>query len=235
MRIHIAIFRRLALLSLPLLIAAGNVRAGDVFAQTNLISDNSNVVKAQAYDPNLIDPWGIAFSTGSPMWVADQGSGVATIYNLKSTPPSVLGTGVPVQNLGNAPPSGSDGPTGQVSTGAAGITVGSTDFQVSGGKASFIFDNLDGSISAWRGGLSQAVIETSVAGASFTGLAIGNTSTGAAQIYAADQNSPNVYVFNSSWAKIGALVGPQWPPVRLHRVQRPEHRGYPLRHIRESQ
>ena len=98
------------------------------------------------------------------------------------------------------------------STGAPGITTGSTDFQVSGGKSSFIFDNLDGSISAWRFGLSNAVIETSVAGASFTGLAIGNTSTGAAQIYAADQNSPNVYVFNSSWAKIGALTDPNGLP-----------------------
>ena len=56
------------------------------------------------------------------------------------------------------------------------------------------------------------MITASVAGASFTGLAIGNTSGGAAEIYAADQNSHNVYIFNSSWTKIGALTDPNLPP-----------------------
>ncbi len=99
-----------------------------------------------------------------------------------------------------------------MSTGTPGITVGSSDFQVSGGKSAFIFANMDGSISAWKFGLSQAVIETSVTGASFTGLAIGNTSTGAAQIYAADQNSPNVYIFNSAWKSVGTLTDPKGLP-----------------------
>jgi hypothetical protein len=77
------------------------------------------------------------------------------------------------------------------------ITTSSTaDFQINGGQAQFIFANLDGSISAWNGGASST-IEATVPGASFTGLAIGNTSTGAAQLYAADQNSGNIDVFNS--------------------------------------
>ena len=109
-------------------------------------------------------------------------------------------------------PSDANGPTGQVSTGAPGVTTVSTDFQVSGGKAAFIFANLDGSISAWKGGLSNAVIEATVSGASLTGLAIANLpGGGAAQIYAADQNSPNVYVFNSAWTKIGTLTDPNLP------------------------
>ena len=45
-------------------------------------------------------------------------------------------------------------------------------------------------------------------GASFTGLAIGNTSTGAAQFYAADQNSGNIDVFNSKWQMTGAFTDP---------------------------
>jgi uncharacterized protein (TIGR03118 family) len=92
-----------------------------------------------------------------------------------------------------------------------GVTTGATDFPVSGGKASFIFDNLDGSISAWRGGLTASVITAPVAGASFTGLAIGNTTGGAAQLYAADQNSGNVDVFNSQWQQVGALTDPSLP------------------------
>ena len=47
-----------------------------------------------------------------------------------------------------------------------------------------------------------------VPGASFTGLAIGNTSTGAAQLYAADQNSDNIDVFNSQWQMTGTFSDP---------------------------
>ena len=82
---------------------------------------------------------------------------------------------------------------------------------MSGGKASFIFDNLDGSISAWRGGLTSSAIVATVPGASFTGLAIGNPSAGVSQIYAADQNSGNVDVFNNAWQQVGALTDPSLP------------------------
>ena len=102
-----------------------------------------------------------------------------------------------------------NGPTGQVSTGAPGITTGSTDFLVGTSKADFIFANLDGSISGWNGGASST-IEATVPGASFTGLAIGNTSTGAAQIYAADQNSGNIDIFNSKWQMTGTMSDPNF-------------------------
>ena len=117
---------------------------------------------------------------------------------------------VGVTNQGNAAPSSANGPTGQVSPTAPGITTSSTaDFLLNGAQASFIFDNLDGSISAWNGGASST-IEANVAGASFTGLAIGNTSTGAAQLYAADQNSGNIDVFNSQWTMTGSFTDPNF-------------------------
>jgi len=205
------ISRGLASIAFVLLIASGTTRAGDLYYQTNLVSNTPGM--AQQTDPNLINPWGLSFSTGSPLWVSNQGAGTqdtgtATVYKLTGTSsgPTLLTVGVP--NFGGAPPSDANGPTGQVSTGAPGITTLSTDFQVNGSKASFIFANLDGSISAWKGGLSQTVIETSIAGTSFTGLAIGNTSGGAAQVYAADQNSGNVYAFNSKWGSAGTLTDP---------------------------
>jgi uncharacterized protein (TIGR03118 family) len=204
---------RLISTSVALFIAAGTGRAGGIYVQTNLVTSDQGVVKAQQTDPNLINPWGMAFSTTSPLWVSNQASGMATVYKITGTSSSPNLLTVPVQNQGGAPPSDNNGPTGQVSTGAPGVTTGSSDFQVSGGKAAFIFDNLDGSISAWRFGLSQATIVQSLAGASFTGLAIGNTSGGAAQLYAADQNSTNVFVYNSSFTKIGALVDPNGIPA----------------------
>jgi uncharacterized protein (TIGR03118 family) len=209
--------RRILLIIVTLLAAPVTARAGDVYFLSNLVSNDQSVVQAQQTDPNLINPWGISFSTTSPLWVSDQaqganGSANATVYRLTgltSTPPLLT---VPVPNDGGAMPSDNNGPTGQVSTGAAGITTQPTDFQVSGGKANFIFANLDGSIEAWHGGMSTAKeVVLPAQGASFTGLAIGNTSGGAAQIYAADQNSPNVYAFNSSWTKVATLTDPSLP------------------------
>jgi uncharacterized protein (TIGR03118 family) len=199
-------YRILALLA-PVCMAAGQARAD--YTETNLISNEPGV--APITDPNLIDPWGMAFSATSPLWASNQGSGTATVYKITGTSSSATQLTEGVANSGGAPPSNANGPTGQVSTAAPGITTGATDFQVSGGKAAFIFDNLDSSISAWRGGLTSSAITATVTGASFTGLAIGNTSGGAAQIYAADQNSGNVDVFNSAWQQVGALTDPSLP------------------------
>ncbi len=96
-----------------------------------------------------------------------------------------------------------------VSTGAPGITTGPTDFLVGTSKAAFIFANLDGSISGWNGSASST-IEATVPGASFTGLAIGNTSGGAPQIYAADQNSGKIDIFNSNWQMTGTISDPHF-------------------------
>jgi uncharacterized protein (TIGR03118 family) len=190
---------------------------GNVYVQTNLVSDIPGM--APATDPNLQGAWGLSFSTTSPFWVSDQaasfnGSGAASVYKASDTAiPTSSGSllTVGVANEGNAPPSGNqtNGPTGQVSTGAPGITTGPTDFLVGQTEADFIFANLDGSISAWNGGASST-IEATVPGASFTGLAIGNTSTGAPQIYAADQNSGNIDVFNSQWQLTGTISDPNF-------------------------
>jgi len=199
-------FRALALLA-PVCLTVGQARAD--YVETNLVSNEAGV--APVTDSNLIDPWGVAFSATSPLWVSNQGSGTATVYRITGTTSSATLLTEGVANVGGAPPSDANGPTGQVSTAAPGVTTGATDFQVTGAKASFIFDNLDGSISAWRGGLSTAAITQTVAGASFTGLAIGDTSGGAAQIYAADQNSGNVDIFNNLWQQVGALTDPSLP------------------------
>src|SRR3984957_19742778 len=142
----------LALLA-PVCLVVGQARAD--YNETNLVSNEPGV--APITDSNLIDPWGFAFSTTSPLWVSNQGSGTATVYKITGTSSSgtLLSVGVP--NAGGAPPSDANGPTGQVSPAAPGITTAATDFQVSGGQAAFIFDNLDSTISAWRGGLTNSV------------------------------------------------------------------------------
>jgi len=54
------------------------------YTQTNLVSDGS--VAAITADPNLVNAWGLANLPGSPFWINDNGTGVATLYD---------GTGVP--------------------------------------------------------------------------------------------------------------------------------------------
>ena len=85
-------------------------------------------------------PGGCPSQPTSPFWVSDQaadfnGSGASSVYKVSDTsiPTSsgpVLTVGV--ANQGGAPPNPNmtNGPTGQVSTGAPGITTGSTDFLV---------------------------------------------------------------------------------------------------------
>jgi uncharacterized protein (TIGR03118 family) len=210
---------RFALVACVIVITASIGPARGDYFQTNLVSDGS--VAAQQTDANLKGAWGIAYSAGGPAWVADQaasfnGSAASTVYRVSTATPPISSPTlltVGVVNQGNAPPSGNqtNGPTGIVSTGAAGITTTPTDFVVGTNKASFIFANLDGSISGWNGG-AQSTVKATVAGASFTGLAIGNLPGvgGAAQIYGADQNSGNIVVVNNNWQMVGTFRDPNF-------------------------
>src|SRR5271169_4982737 len=45
------------------------------YKQTNLVSD------ANPATSNLVNPWGMSRSSGSPWWVSDNGTGVSTLYD----------------------------------------------------------------------------------------------------------------------------------------------------------
>src|SRR5207248_7836303 len=48
------------------------------YQQLNLISDIPGV--ARITDPNLVNPWGLAAGTSTPLWVNDNGTDVSTLY-----------------------------------------------------------------------------------------------------------------------------------------------------------
>ena len=159
----------------------------DSFSQVNLVSDVPGLAKTT--DPNLKNPWGVAFSPTSPFWISNQGSGTSTLYTGSgATVPLVVtipGTGVPA------------GPTGQVFN-------GTTGFDLSNGKpAAFIFDTLNGTINGWNGGTTAATV-ASVPGAIYTGLALA-TQGSSGYLYAADSTG-KIKVFNSSFAPV-SLAG----------------------------
>jgi hypothetical protein len=99
------------------------------FAETNLVSDLPDVAAWQ--DTDLVNPWGIAFSPTSPIWISDNGTGKATIYNGAGIKQGLV-VAIP------APGGGSGAPTGQV------FNPVSTDF----GGAHFMFSTEDGTIAA---------------------------------------------------------------------------------------
>jgi len=162
--------------------AASQARAS--YVQTNLVSDIAGL--AIINDPNLVNPWGVSHSATSPFWVSDQRTNVSTLY-------TVTGAGVTRNSLVVTIPvtsGGPQGPTGQVSN------IGGPNFLVNGSPASFIFTNLNGTLSAWNRSLgSSAQIVKPSDGDIYTGLAINNSRT---MLYSA--TSDGIDVLDGSFA-----------------------------------
>ena len=127
-----------------------NLTFAQHYTQTNLVSDLPG--RAAVRDPNLINPWGLARSTGSPWWVSDNGAGVSTLYNGAGAPRSLIVT-IPPPPKGSAP----SAPTGVVFN-------GSSDFVIpmakggNGKPSNFIFVTEDGTIAAWNGGAGTTAV-----------------------------------------------------------------------------
>src|ERR1700722_13276670 len=74
-----------------------------LFSTSNLVSDGA--VPAAHVDPNLLNPWGVAFAPGAEFWISDNNSGKSTLYD---------GTGTALSLVVNVPDPGTAGtPTGQ--------------------------------------------------------------------------------------------------------------------------
>lgn len=164
------------------------------YKQTNLISNIPGM--AAATDPNLVNPWGISRSSGSPWWVSDNGTGVSTLYT---------GAGVAAALVVTIP--GADGGSG-VPTGQ--IFNGSQDFQIAPGKpAIFIFATEDGTISGWNPGVNAtvAVVKVNTHSASvFKGMAVATIDdphVGSANyLYVADFRKGRVSVYDTNFHRV---------------------------------
>src|SRR5262245_8502359 len=87
------------------------------FHQTNLVSDLSTV-GAQVVDPDLVNSWGLALGPTTPLWVADNGTSVATLYNVGAG-----GATATKRNLTVTLPPEDSAPTGQVFNPTDGFVV----------------------------------------------------------------------------------------------------------------
>lgn len=191
------------------------------FRQTNLVSDISGA--AQLIDPNLKNAWGLALGPTTPLWVADNGTSVSTLYSISRGGGSVQQVPLTV----TLPPMDS-APTGQVFNPTGGFVVKT---KAGSGPGLFIFSSEGGQIIAWNpvadpvmGGASTATVEySSPVGAVYKGLALASTRFGTF-LYATDFHNGRVAVFDS-----------RFHPVRLPGSFRDRHlpRGYAPFGIRE--
>jgi uncharacterized protein (TIGR03118 family) len=187
------------------------------FQQTNLVS-NISTEGAQLVDVNLQNPWGLALSPTSPLWAADNNSGVATLYSIPPGGTSVTKVGLTV-NIPGGRASTSDGPspTGQVFNPTTGFVVTSPS---GSGPAAFIFDSESGQITAWNptadpitSGLSTGTLEYSSPTAVYKGLTLVTGDNGTF-VYAANFHDGTVDVFNSQFQLVqmpGGFTDPSIP------------------------
>ena len=84
------------------------------FTRVNVVSDQPGVAKRT--DPNLVNAWGLAAGPMTPLWVADNGTSLSTIY------PGVKPNDVMVAPL--VVNTATDAPTGAVYNPTSGFKVG---------------------------------------------------------------------------------------------------------------
>jgi uncharacterized protein (TIGR03118 family) len=162
------------------------------YRQTNLVSNIPGL--ADLTDPNLQNPWGMAAGPSTPLWVADNGADVATLYQggVKGGPVSAVPLVVSI-------PGGA--PTGQVFNPTSGFVVKSG---MSSGPATFIFASENGDITGWNKNVpppspsTQAQPEVSTPNAVYKGLAMAS-SRGKTYLYATDFHDNRIDVFDSGF------------------------------------
>jgi len=193
------------------------------FVQVNLVSNLPGV--APLTDADLVNAWGLAASPGtdqapgSPLWVSDNGSDKATLYN-NGTAATVSKVGLTVDVTGAAP-------TGQVfntDTNPNDFVV--TDANGHSGRALFIFDTENGTIDGWSPGVGVAsgatppskvteVARDNGANAVYKGLAIAQASDGHTYLYATNFRSGRVEAYDSTFTPVelpgGLFVDPKLP------------------------
>src|SRR5262245_19922488 len=181
------------------------------YIQTNLVSDVPGL--AQTTDQHLANPWGISFSATGAFWIANNNSGVSTLYDGE-------GRLVPASDplVVNIPLATS---TGTASLGAATGTVfnGGTGFDITlngqSGPSLFLFATEEGTILGWNPELNRTqcivAVDRSVrtlgsAAANYAGLALATSAQGTL-LYAADFRGAAIDIFDSNFQPVQFAQG----------------------------
>ena len=167
------------------------------YVQHNLVSDIPGM--ADFTDPDLINPWGIAFGPTTPFWISDNHTGLSTLYSGTGVKQALVVTIPPP--LGGTPPGA---PTGVVfnSGASAGTFLGDR----------FIFATEGGTINGWQPSVGTTAVprvDNSPSSAVYKGLAIA-----ASSLYAANFHSAAIDVFDANYTPVvlpGGFLDPTLP------------------------
>lgn len=179
--------------------------AGTTFQRTNLVSDQAGIGKTT--DPHLVNAWGLAFGPDTFFWVANNGTGTATVYNDEGVP-SPADEPLVVQ-VGSA----EEGPTGMVYNGSNAFMIQSGTMS---GPSRFLFVTTSGEIWGWNYAVNETqairVLDSSD-DAIYTGLALIENVNGQPMLYAADLHGAKVDVYDGAFNRtmVGAFMDPNLP------------------------
>jgi uncharacterized protein (TIGR03118 family) len=180
--------------------------AGVAFAQYTVTS-----LVTTSGDPNLVNAWGMAYATGGPFWISDEGTGKSTVYDAS-------GTIVPLVVAIPSATSGAGRPSGIVANSTSGFVV--TQNGVSG-ASSFIFATLDGTISGWSPSVnatSAVIAVNNHSTANYTGLAIATVGT-RTFIYAANSAKNQIEMYNSNFHLMTTFTDTTLTGLKVYGVQ----------------
>jgi len=176
----------------------------------NLVSNLAGVADHQ--DGNLQNAWGIVFGPTNPVWVSDNSSGVATVYDGNG---NLIMVGNPPAPMVTIP--------GGFPTGIT-FNPSASDFQIScgspatSGPATFLWATENGTIAGWRGACgSTAVVPPTATSPNgvFKGIAIAGDGNMDFRLFAADLFNGKIQVFDHNFMPTtvpGGFVDPNLPP-----------------------
>jgi uncharacterized protein (TIGR03118 family) len=168
------------------------------FDWENLQSDIHGV--AELTDSHVVNPWGLARSDWDTIFVADNGTGVATQYFEDGTPAPSFGNPLVITIPRSATNNEGANPTGT-------IWNSTSSFRVSNGvntlSAKLIFVSEDGMISGWNPSLNNThafrAVDRGATGAVYKGVAMGVTNNHNF-LYVTNFHSGHVETYNENFA-----------------------------------
>jgi uncharacterized protein (TIGR03118 family) len=220
----------------------GGYAETDLVTNKSMLTDKNGIVHvAPVVDPNLLNPWGVAESSGSPFWISDNNAGVATLYNVPGSTPNTASINPLVVRIPTPVAPSGGAPTGTV------FNTASPAFEISGvdktgapakAPAVFLFATEDGTIVGWNPGVglsssdfngpnglsTQGVIAVDNSGNNFTnpdpsaqtgavykGLAIAPDANGVPHLYATNFRSGLVEIYNANFMGVTTFTDPKLP------------------------
>ncbi len=202
---------RLTALAFGLAVSAVAVADPGNYIVHNLVSDLAGVADHQ--DLNLKNGWGIVFGPTNPVWVSDNTTGVATVYDGNGNP---LLVGSPPQPLVVTIPGGA--PTGIT------FNPSAADFQIvcpagtPASAATFLWATENGVIAAWKGSCGSTAVTlptTAIPNGVYKGIAIAGDGATDFRLFAADLFNGKIQVFDHNFMPTtvpGGFVDPNLPP-----------------------